>query len=310
MATLAATTGDVLDLALRAGERGMAMRQAEALLIRRRTQPPRVGAAVNQALADATGSALPPARLVRAGAALAAAIEAHGASFPPAGEPAYHDRHHQAEAVLAMGWLTGAARRLGLLGAEEAALGVLAMAGHDLLHDGGVHPRRGLLERRSAEVAGDLAAAAGLDAGEVATLRRVILATTWPWEAREAPGLLCHLAREADLFGSSLPVLGPRLARLLAQEFAAAGQESPESVATHVARVALLRLFGPVTVPARALGLDAVRAAQLGAYAEAARRLGLQDDSAESGAAMLDVMDPQDAEALLAWSGRDGVTPE
>jgi hypothetical protein len=201
-----------------------------------------------------------------------------------------------------MGWLAGAARRLGLLDPAEAGLAVAAMVAHDLLHDGKVYGERGLLERRSAEAAAEIATRCGMDAAGVAEMRRIILATTWPWEDGEAPDLACRLAREADLFGSSLPTLGPRLGRMLALELAAAGQPSPEDVASHAARLALLRMQPPPTPPAQLLGLDAVRAAQIGAYGEAARRLGIDPPTPEGGAAALDGMDLADAEALLAWS--------
>ncbi|CAH0155022.1 hypothetical protein ROS9278_00818 [Roseomonas sp. CECT 9278] len=280
-----------------------AIEAAEAALIALRGQPPDMAGAVTTALGDATGGMAPDSTVHRAALAVAQAVERHGASFPRGAEPAYHDRLHQAETARAMGWLAGAARRMGLLTREEAALAVLAMAAHDLGHDGQVHAERGVLERRSAEDAGAIATAAGLPPADIAALRRIVLATTWPWEDQEAPDLSCRLAREADLFASSLPRLGPLLSRLLARELAAAGQPAPEGVATHAARVALLRLLPPASPPARALGLDAARSAQLAAYAGAARRLGLPGTSAEEGAAALDALDPADAEALLAWSG-------
>lgn len=303
MAAQAEASIDVPDLALRAGSPLAAMQQAEAMLLARREGAPEVPAAVVQALADARGEAHVSLPVTRTALAIAAAVECHGAAFPPGSEPAYHDRHHQAEAVLAMGWLAGVARRRGMLDADQAALAVAAMAAHDLLHDGRVHAERGLLERRSADTAAAIAAAEGLPPSGIATLRRIILATTWPWEDDEATCLAGLLAREADLFGSSLPVLGPLLSRLLAHELAVAGQPAAETVPTHAARVALLRLMPPPSLPARLLGLDMVRAAQLEAYTAVARRLRLSEVSADAAAARLDIMDPDAAEALLAAPG-------
>jgi hypothetical protein len=303
MAARAATLSDVLHVALEQGGSARAASAAEQALLALRDQPPDMPAAVVQALADATGVAHGDTAAHRAARAIAAAVDRHGAAFPPGSEPPYHDRLHQAEATRALGWLVGAARWLGHVTPDDAALAVAAMAAHDLLHDGRVHAQRGLLEHRSADAASAIAADQGMAPGDIAALRRIILATTWPWDDAEAPDLLCLLAREADLFASSLPRLGPRLGRLLARELAAAGQAVPEGVATHVARVALLRLLPPATDAARRLGLDVVRAEQLDAYAEAARRLGLRKATAEDGAAALDAMDAQDAEALLAWSG-------
>ncbi|WP_137124363.1 hypothetical protein [Roseomonas sp. HF4] len=298
------TNDAVLDLAFGAAGPAGALLRAEACMIGRRNGPADVPGAVRRALAAAGGSAELTRPMARAALAIGEAVERHGAAFPPGAEPAYHDRHHQAEAVLAMGWLAGAARRIGLLDTAGTDLAVAAMAAHDLLHDGKVHAERGVLERRSADAAAGMAAAAGVDAGAIAALRRIVLATTWPWEEAEAPDLLCRLAREADLFGSALPVLGPRLSRMLAAEIARAGQPAPDDVATHAARVALLGILPPPTAPARALGLDAARDAQLAAYARAADSLAISPPTPEAGAAALDAMAPADAEALLARQER------
>ena len=303
MAAAAETSIEVLDLALRAGSPRAALRLAEDWMLARRDGPPDVPAAVALALADAVGGGPAPSAVTRTALAIAEAVERYGAGFAPGTEPAYHDRHHQAESAIAMGWLAGAARRFGLLTPHQAALAVAAMTAHDLLHDGQVYAERGVLERQSADAAAAIARTHGLAPKDIATLRRIVLATTWPWEDAEAPDLAGQLAREADLFGSSLPVLGPRLSRLLARELAVAGQPSAEGVATHAARVGLLRLMPPASRPAQALGLDSLRGAQLAAYADVARRLALPEGSPEAAAAALDAMDPGDAEALLAWAG-------
>jgi len=293
----------VLDLAFGAASPAGVLARAEACLIARRARPPDMRGATEYALALAGGGEARVRPVGRAALAIADAVERHGAGFAPGTEPAYHDRHHQAEAVLAMGWLAGAARRLGLMDGPAGDIAVAAMAAHDLFHDGQVYAERGVLERRSADAGAAMAAQAGVDAATIVALQRIVLATTWPWEEQEAPDLPCRLAREADLFGSALPILGPRLSRMLAAELAAAGQPSPEEVASHVARVALLRLLPDPTAPARRLGLDATRDAQLGIYAAAARRLGLFPPSAEAGATALDGMPPDDANALLAAEG-------
>jgi len=303
MATSGPPSLAVLDLAVAGQAAAEVARAAEDHLLARRAEPPAMRTACAEALAAAGG---PEAANTTAGAcalAIAAAVERHGAAFPPGAEPAYHDRHHQAEATLVMGWLTGHARRQGLIGAEEARLAVAAMAGHDLLHDGSAGAARGALERISAEASARIAEEAGLPPPEVAALRRIILATTWPWEEADAPDLLCRMAREADLFGSAMPRLGPVLARRLARELAEAGQPDAAAVASHAARVSLLRLLPPPTAAARAFGMEAVREAQLAAYSAVARRLGLRPASAEAGAGALDAMDEADALALLAHAG-------
>lgn len=306
MASSAAPSLGVLNLAMAGAAADLVAAAAEDHLLARRAGPPAVVAACAEALhlaadADAAATAAGACAL-----AIAAAVERHGAAFPPGAEPAYHDRHHQAEATLAMGWLAGHARRQGLIGADEARLAVAAMAGHDLLHDGSAGGSRGALERISAEASARIARQAGLTAGQTATLRRVILATTWPWEDADAPDLLCHMAREADLFGSVMPRLGPMLARRLARELAVAGQQDAAAVATHAARLSLLRLLPPPSPAARAFGLEAMRQAQIAAYAAVACRLGLRPASADAGAAALDTMDEADAAALFAHAGAPG----
>jgi hypothetical protein len=305
MATSAVPNLAVLDLVTAHRSRRDILATAQDALTARRDGPADLAAACEQALADATGMTDPQAPEARAARAIAAAVERHGAGFPAGGEPAYHDRHHQAETMLAMGWLAGLARRLGLLDARLAALSVAAMAGHDLLHDGSVGGPRGVLERRSADRSAAIAAAEGVDAAGIAAIRRIITATTWPWEEAEAPDLPCRLAREADLFASTLPRLGPRLARRLVAELAAAGVEDAGSVASHASRIGLLRRQPPPTPPAAVLGLDLARDDQLAAYAGVAASLGLVPPSAEAAAALLDELDPGDAEALLA-----AATPE
>lgn len=303
MAALGEIGVDVLDLALRAGRPRAAMAEAERFLLARRMGPPDMPAAVALAVRHAVGDAATKPAILRSAAAIAEAVERHGAAFRPGDEPAYHDRHHQAEAAVAMGWLMGAAKCLGMLTPDQRALAVAAMAAHDLLHDGRASHERGTLERQSADAAAAIGSAQGLAQDDIITLRRIVLATTWPWEDAEAPDLSCRMAREADLFASSLPVLGPRLSRLLARELIMAGQPATEGVASHAARVALLRLLPPPTAPAEALGLGQVRDTQLQAYEGAARRLGLPGGKAEDAAAALDAMDSGDADAVLAWGG-------
>lgn len=300
MATHAVPSLAILDLVAARQPGPDVLAAAQRVLSARRQGPASLAAACEQALRDATGAEAADTPEARAARAIAAAVEQHGASYPAGQEPAYHDRHHQAETVLAMGWLAGLARRMGLLTVREAALSVAAMAGHDLLHDGSVGGPRGALERRSADAAAAIAAAGGLDPAGIAMIRRIITATTWPWMEAEAPDLPCHLAREADLFGSVMPELGPRLARKLVRELAAAGQPDAGTVASHAARLALLRTLPSPSPPAIMLGLAATRADQLHAYCAVAHELKLDEPSAEAAAAVLDELDPADAEALLA----------
>jgi len=254
-------------------------------MIGRRAQPPDMGGAVSAALAEALCGASPPRGAEAAGQAIAATVAAHAASFAGGNEPAYHNQYHQAEATVAMGWLCATACRLDLFGAESAAAGVLAMAGHDLLHDGSM-PAPGVLERHSADVTDALGARAGLDATALAAIRRVILATN-PARApaeRDGDDLLCRLAQEADLFGSLTPELGWRLSQVLARETRAAGFHPDPPIDSFGGRLHLLRWQRPATPAGRRLGLGATVADQIAAMAA------LGDGDAERGAARLDAL--------------------
>jgi hypothetical protein len=246
--------------------------------------------------------------LHRAGLTIASVVAAvHGA------EPAYHNRHHAAEATLAMGWLCRAALALGLLSARQAALGVVAMVGHDLDHDGST-VGGGLLEARSWAAVRPHASAAGLDEAALASLGDVILSTDPALVAVNAarargaaPGgplgagqdMLRMLANEADVYASMLPRLGPCLSRLLAEEWRPSGNPVLLRVGTAAGRCAFLRGYPAMSAPAEQVGMAAARACCLDVYAAVARDFG-QEGTAEAGCALLDGLQPAEAEAAYA----------
>ena len=259
----------------------------EQSLLARRQGPPDLAGAVRAALAQLHGAAVPP-EFAAAGQAIAEAVERHGASFPPGAEPAYHDRYHQAEAILAAGRLGAAAVDAGLMSRHAATLLVLAMAGHDLLHDGTPGEAAGALERRSALHTDALIAF--LPASDRAEITRLILATIPEAVVKDLPA---RLAREADLFASLTPGLGWRLSHALAAEMKAAGLPGAAAIACHGGRLALLKRLPDLTPPAQALGLAAACAAQLAALAHAGG-----DGCAEIAARNLDAM-PTEENARL-----------
>ncbi|MCU0983477.1 MAG: hypothetical protein MUC89_00855 [Acetobacteraceae bacterium] len=273
--------------------------EAERRLMARRRAPPDVSAALAEAVFAACGAMPPLHPPLRAAAAIAAEVDRFGAAFPPGAEPRYHDRYHQAEATLAMGWLCGLARRAGVLDAEEALLGLAAMAAHDLHHPGLAPQRPRQFEEASAAAAADIATAEGAPAAWCENLRRVVLATAMPQPPETARVPLLHrLAHEADVFGSAMPHLGRTLSCLMAEELARAGDPAAVLPATHTGRLAFLSAIPRVTDAAAALGLGVALAWQRDAYALCARSLGA-GDTAEAGAAALDAQPAAAAEALL-----------
>jgi hypothetical protein len=261
---------------------------AEARFLAQREGPANPPDAAAEALLLASGEPV-PADLLAVGLAIGAAVSAHGASFPPGLEPAYHGQHHQVEAAIAAGWLAGEARRASLLDARHAGLCVLALAGHDLLHDGNAVAPHGTLERRSAEATATLTTLLARDERDEIT--RLILLTdpTLP----SPSDLAGQLVREADLFGSLTPCLGWRLSEALAQEAAAAGVANAGRIASYAGRCALLTLLPSMSPPAVSLGLEAIRQLQRTALARAGAA-----ETAEEGAARLDAMPAATARTL------------
>jgi hypothetical protein len=276
-----------------AGTPRAVLRQAEALLLRRREQAPDTHGAVADALAQLGDASATMPAAQRAARGIADAVLRHAAGFAPEPEPAYHDVAHQAEATLAMGWLCAAARARGLLTARQTVAGVLAMAGHDLLHPG-LPAAPGVLEARSADLSVAIAAEAGLDAGVCDDIRRVILATDplRPPEQRAGDDLLARLGQEADLFGSLTPGLGWRLSAALAREWAAAGLRGDPAVDSYAGRLRWLRGLRRATEPGRVFGLDVAVADQIAATEACG------GGDAAAGAARLDAMAPAAARAL------------
>ena len=247
-----------------------------------RQQPADIAAALAAALNYAGGGE--PA-LVAAGQAMA--LAAQQPLLP------YHNRHHVAEAVLAMGWLSGIARALGLLERRLAVLGVVAMAGHDLGHDGSP-ASGGRLEAQAAAAADS--AAAGIAAADRAVLRAVILGTDPEQVAGNAaraggqlpPGplglevdRLRALANEADVFASLLPELGWKLADALAMEQAGQISPCPSSCA---GRLTFLRRYACFSPAATRLAMPALHARMVSAFA-------VGGGTPEAGAWMLDGME-------------------
>jgi hypothetical protein len=256
----------------------------------RRNRSPDVPAAVDDVLGD------PSLRITRAmPAARALAVEVQHGAAPQ--ELPYHNRHHVAETVLAMGLLCALARTDGLIGADMAALGVAAMVGHDQGHDGSP-PQNGRLERLAVALSLPVLGAAGLDPAGLDIVTEVILATDparVPINAARVAGslpgdprgpqfdLLCQMANEADVFVALLPTRGWRMGFALAAEWQAGGYPNADTVASFSGRLAFLRRYRQFSPPAERLGLARAVGLQVAAFAWGA-------GSPEEGAAALDRM--------------------
>ena len=245
---------------------------------------------LGRAFADAFPLAMgnPPASpcpLRQAGEALIAFIQANPGKT---NDLPYHNQHHFVEAVLAMGMLCAVARDLGLISAVEAALGVVAMVGHDIGHDGSA-ASGGALEALAAAETLRISRIAGVDADRLARIGYVIEGTdpaeVTGNEARSAgtlpPGrfgaatdMMRSLANEADVIASLMPNLGLRLGDALAAERRVAGEPGAARSASFSGRLAFLRLYAWFTPAAAQTGLPDLVRAQIGRLAEVAHSLG------------------------------------
>jgi len=276
-----------------------------------REGPPDLGRAFADAFPLAIGrtpASLPPCPLQQAGAALIAFIQANPGKT---NDLPYHNRHHFAEAVLAMGTLCSVARELALISAAEAALGVVAMVGHDIGHDGSAAPG-GVLEALAAAETVRISRMAGVNADRLGWLAYVIEGTdpaaVAANEARSAgnlpPGrfgvsadMLRSLANEADVLASLMPYLGLRLGDALAAERRLAGEPGADGIAGFSGRLAFLRLYAWFTPAAARMGLPDIVRAQIDRLAAVAHGAGA-GTTPEDGAAALDRMEPCEARAL------------
>ncbi len=246
----------------------------------------------------------------RAGLAVAQAIEAMPRLTP---EPLYHDRYHTAEVTQSMAWLCRVGMAQGVVTPTDAVRGVVAVIGHDMHHDGSL-TRGGVLEERARAGVEPIARAAGVAEDDLAAIADIIRATDPGLIAGNAarltgsgaPGpfgrghdVLRVLANEADLCGSLMPVLGPRLGALLAAEWAASGDATLLHVGSAAGRLSFLQAQVSFSGPATAIGLPASRACCLAAYCAAGLALA-GDATPEAGAAALDRLDPAAAAAAYA----------
>lgn len=216
---------------------------------------------------------------------LADMIEADGQSRRARGaEPAYHNRLHMADTLVGLTVLLLESRR------DEAARGaarpasrgellaLLAMLGHDYLHDGSINRSPGELELRSADALVPVMQRHGLAAADRALVRELILRTDPSGVAASHqklvgrrfattdPDCLAVLVQEADILASSLPVPGLELTRSLAEEWERVDPPRARQVLTDAGRLGFLRFAALFSSPAsERLGLNRLRQEQLAA---------------------------------------------
>lgn len=287
-----------------AGEHPANLKALETRFLALRQAAPDLWAAFTDAMAMVTGpesDARLIARLHQAGQTLAETMTAHAAATP---ELPYHNRHHTAEATLAVGWLCAIAQQQGLITPDQAALAVTAMLGHDIDHDG-LSVTGGVLEADAAAKTVAACRAAGVSETDCTLVDFIIRGTefalTGDNQARAAgtrpPGplgrtadLLRVIANEADVLASLLPRLGFHIGEALAAERRRAHDPAANSIPTFSGRLAFLAHYPWFSPPSQQVGLPSLVQAELNSFVRAAPGL-TPGATAEEGAAALDRID-------------------
>ncbi len=215
--------------------------------------------------------------------AVAGLIEEDGRARQSKGlEPAYHNRLHMADAMVALTALLLETRKDVAASSAQTGpahaewLAMLAMLGHDYLHDGSVNKTPSELEWRSVRQLQPLMALHGMSAADADIVKDLILRTDPTVVAASHQKIagrrfviqdldcLTVLVQEADILASSLPEVGQTLTRQLAQEWALFDTPRAEQVLTAKGRLGFLRFGALFSSPAsQRLGVDALRAAQI-----------------------------------------------
>ncbi len=218
---------------------------------------------------------------------VAALVEQDGHERAALGtEPAYHNRLHVADTLVALTLLLRALRSLQAPPESEQPshpewLALLAMLAHDLMHDGRINREPGEMETRSFQTLQPLMRHHRVASADQAAVQHMILMTEVtqvapchlkmagrPFSIHDLDALVV-LVQEADIWVSSLPVLGEQITQQLSQEWWVQAPESAQALLQPAGRLGFLRSAALFTSPAaRALGMPEIRQSQINALEE------------------------------------------
>ena len=212
---------------------------------------------------------------------VAQCIEQDGRTREAAGEePAYHNRLHMADTLVALTGLLLAQRAVDRSAAKKPSLqesvAMLAMLGHDFLHDGSVNTRPAELESRSVDCLRPWLQRNGVAEADQALMAQLILATDpavvgachdrvedRTFSTRD-PDCLVVLVQEADIMASTMPVIGPALTRQLATEWERLGPEQAGALLSASGRLKFLTESARFSSPAsQQLGMNAIKSDEI-----------------------------------------------
>ncbi len=198
---------------------------------------------------------------------LSAELERRGAAAAALdSEPAFHNREHICDVLLALRLLLRHAPELSL--SDTSAL-LIAMIAHDFDHPGRPNTSRRELEARAWH---DIATVlTPLPDQQRSSIRHLILSTDpaeyprlqRPMASSRARNARAQIAIAADLMASILPLRGFYLGHRLAQELSTAGHPAAQNMATLEGRAAFLSRCPPLGNAAEKLGLQQLINAQL-----------------------------------------------
>lgn len=187
-------------------------------------------------------------------------------------QPEYHNLHHVQDVVDAAALLLST--NVGMVGADQCELLLVAALGHDLHHDGSGPLSEPLLEWRSANAVTEAGLSCGLRESALKLVESLIVSTYPPMQMSLRSGVagdagsdpilrLELILGEADVLASLTPRLGRELSLCLDREWEAAGVEAAWRPSSPEGRRQFLTAYQVLSAEALSLGVDAMIAEQL-----------------------------------------------
>lgn len=190
--------------------------------------------------------------MLSAALAVARASEERFAMAPSPSEPRYHNRLHTADVITAMALqLDIEAEQSGICDSDWMCAALLAVAGHDFMHLGGVNEEVSQIEKQTCELLRPIMKESKVAPVWTKRVETAIIRSDFSLAAQNHERVsgvefawnqqwLNVLLNEADILASIHPQFGPELSHALAQEWKIIGLDAKETVATPEGRQAFL----------------------------------------------------------------------
>lgn len=202
-------------------------------------------------------------RTVDAGYVIAQSMNAFAAKIGR--EPRYHNRHHTIDVIFALTNILRLAIQRSLITRTELNYALIAMMGHDILHDGTLNTKSKSLEHIASAEIRRLLAVSEFSAEDLDKISELIHKTDpayqFPMRIKLRKGEaenykpLELMIGDSDLFASLLPDIGQRLSDDLSEEWMLSGLDIEHMPNTVQGRKNFLSAVDPLSEPATDLGL-------------------------------------------------------